>query len=435
MQKSLYGAKGAVYVDTPGFAGLRRRGEGSLGGLLSPRSCGPGQPLNAGECSVSVTTEQTHDVVVIGGGLIGIALAYFLAKAGTDVCVVDKDVVAKRASGRNAGGIRQNCRPAAELPLAMRSVKLWKMLAEESDFDFEYRQHGNLVLIWNEAEAVEAKALVERQQAQGLECYYLERAETRTVVPAVSDEYLGAIYSPSCGSAAPYLACRALARMATRLGATIYEHREVTGIQIVNDRVAAVLTINGPINSGVVVNAAGAWAPLIGALVGVEMPIRLCRSHLLVTEPLPPLVEPFVSTGGRGYFRQTLSGNVLIGFGSLPVASYDHRMVTYEAMTISAQRAATIFPSLSDASVIRAFTGFTAWTPDLAPIVGSVECPEGFFVAAEFNGTGFAIGPVIGELMAELILEGRTSLSISAFSPERFGEHLNQVEQPLSLDD
>lgn len=369
---------------------------------------------------------EAHDVVVIGAGVVGTALAYFLAKAGQDVCVLDRGVAGMQASGRNAGGVRQNQRPEAELPLAMRSIQLWKMLAEESDLDFEYRRHGNLILIWNEADSVEAKALVGRQRALGLDCYYLDRAETRALVPAVREAYVGGIYSPTCGSAEPYRACLALARMATRLGATIYEHRQVTGVHVVHDRVSAVLTGDGPIGAGVVVNAAGAWAPAIGRMVGVELPINLCRSHLLVTEPLPLLLEPFVSAGDHGYFRQTPSGNVLIGFGSLPVPDFEHRLVTYEAMTTSARRAATLLPHLRDASVIRAFTGFTAWTPDLAPLVGFVEQPAGFLVAAEFNGTGFAMGPVIGELLTELILERRTSYSIHAFSPERFRRHLEE---------
>ena len=254
---------------------------------------------------MSRTPARGHDFVIIGAGVVGVALAYFLAKAGQDVCVIDKEVVGKQSSGRNAGGIRQNHRPAADLPLAIYSVQLWKTLAEESDLDFEYRRHGNLILIWNEADAVEARALVERQRAQGLECYYLSRVEARSLVPAVSDTYIGGVYSPTCGSAEPHLACLALAQMATRLGATIYEHREVTGVRIVNDRVSAVLTSDGPIAAGVVVNAAGVWAPLIGRMAGIRLPMKLCRSHLLVTEPLSPILSECVSLNcpGKPRFR------------------------------------------------------------------------------------------------------------------------------------
>ena len=366
--------------------------------------------------------KEVHDIVIIGAGIMGTSLAYFLAKAGQDVCVVDKGVVGGESSGRSAGGVRQNHRPPAELSLAMRSVQLWKMLAEESDLDFEYRQHGNLGLAWNEEDVADKMAMVERQRAARLECYFLNRAETRALVPSVTDAYLGGTYCPTDGSAEPHLATVALARAATRLGATIHEHREVTGIQVVDGKISAVLTASGPIATGVVVNAVGAWAPVIGRMVGLRIPATVCRSHLLVTERLPPFLEPFTGTGRYGYFRQTLSGNVIIGYPSQPVPDYNHRRVTYEALTVGARRTATIIPRLRGVSLIRAFTGFTVWTPDFLPIMGPVKQPKGFFIAAEFSGTGFAMGPVYGELMAELILHGRTSPPIDAFSLERFDQ-------------
>ncbi len=363
--------------------------------------------------------KEVHDIVIIGAGIMGTSLAYFLARAGQDVCVVDKGVVGGEGTGRSAGWVRQSRRPPAELSLTMRSIQLWKMLAEESDLDFEYRQHGNLGLAWNEKDVADKMAMVERQRAAGLECYFLDRDETRALIPAVTDAYLGGDYCPADGSAEPYLANVALSRAATRLGATIHEHREVTGIQVVDGKVSAVLTASGAIATGVVVNAAGAWAPVIGRMVGLRIPATVCRSHLLVTERLPPFLEPLVDAGSYGYFRQALSGNLLIGYSSLPVPNYNRR-VTYEAVTVAARRMSTLIPLLRGASVIRSFTGFTVWTPDFLPIVGPVKQPRGFFMAAEFSGTGLAMGPVCGELMAELMLHGRTSLPIDAFSPERF---------------
>jgi glycine/D-amino acid oxidase-like deaminating enzyme len=179
---------------------------------------------------------EVRDVVVIGGGIVGCSAALFLARAGLDVCVVEKKAVGLESSGRAAGGVRQNFRPAEELPLAMRTVQLWSALAEESDLDFEYRHHGNLGLAWSESEAVEMEAMVERQRATGLECYYLSREETRELVPGVMDGYLGGAYCPSDGFAEPYLSCLAWAGAAKRAGATICEHREVTGFQVVGDR-------------------------------------------------------------------------------------------------------------------------------------------------------------------------------------------------------
>ncbi len=217
----------------------------------------------------------------------------------------------------------------------------------------------------------------------------------------------------------------ALARAAIRLGATIHENREVTGLQVTHGKVQGVLTKQGPLAAKQVINAAGAWAASIGQMLGISFPAANQRSHLLVTERLPHFISPFLSTDIYGYFRQTLSGNVLIGYPARPLTGPDMR-VAYEAVSVAAKRAATIIPRLRSASLIRSFTGYTVWTPDYLPLVGRVEQVEGFYMAAAFCGLGFAIGPGIGQLMAELVTTGKTSLPLDAYRLERF------VKKPLS---
>jgi sarcosine oxidase subunit beta len=382
-------------------------------------------------------SNEVHDIVVIGGGIAGTSLAYFLAKGGQDVCVVEKGVVGGEGSGRSAGGVRQNHRPQDELLLTMRSVQIWKQFREESDIDFEYRQHGNLSLSWDEEQLPRMQEVLDRQLAAGLECYLLKPSEVHSLVPAVVNRYVGGLYSPSCGYAEPYLSTFAIGRLAAQHGATFYEHREVTGIQVTDDRVTAVLTDEGPIHTRVVVNAAGPWAPTIGRMVGLELPGTLTRSQLMITEQLPPMLKPFTGGGGHGYFYQTMSGNVVIGFSSQPVSDYSrqNRALTHEALTLSVKRAATILPRLAGASIIRAMTGFTIWTPDLRPLVGAVDGLEGFYIAAEFSATGLAIGPVIGQMMAELIVEGRASMPIEPFSPNRFDLYQKADDRKASLTD
>ncbi|MFC2023613.1 NAD(P)/FAD-dependent oxidoreductase [Chloroflexota bacterium] len=365
--------------------------------------------------------KTVHDITIIGAGIVGCSAALYLARAGQDVCVLEKGFIGGESSGRAAGGVRQNLRPLPELPLAMRTVQLWSALAEESDLDFEYRHHGNLALAWNDEEDVELRATIERQQAAGLECYYLSPTEVQAMVPGVAHVYLGGAYCPSDGYAEPYLSCLAWSRAAQREGAVFYEHREVTGLRVERDRIAAVETTGGTIATRMVINAAGAWAHLICRMVGVEIPARLCRAHLLVSEPLPRFLEPFLDAGEHGYFLQSLSGNVLSGWESRTVEGFDRR-VAYGALPGAARRAASFMPRLRKASAIRLFCGFTCWTPDRLPLVGPLSHPEGFYMAAEFSGTGFAMGPVVSELLTQLILEGHTALPIERFRPERFGE-------------
>ena len=364
---------------------------------------------------------EVHDIVVIGGGIIGASLAYYLAKAGQDVCVVEKGFVGSESSGRCAGGIGQSHREPPDLALAMRSVQLWKNLSNELEIDIEYRQQGNVRLAWNDEHVAGLKAMVERERSEGLECYYLDPAETHELVPDMTQIYLGSVYCPSDGSANPYKTCFALGRAAIKQGAIIHEYTEVTGIKLDGDRVSAVQTSKGEIETKVVVIAAGAWASVIGNMIGIKIPVTFKRSHLVVTERLPHFLQPFTSTDIYGYFRQTLSGNVIIGYAAKPLTDLD-RHVTYEAVNIAAQRAARLIPRLQNASIIRGFTGFTEWTSDYLPIVGPIKQFEGLYVAAAFCGLGFAIGPGVGELMAELVLTGRTSLSIDAYSLERFDQ-------------
>jgi sarcosine oxidase subunit beta len=369
--------------------------------------------------------KQSYDVVIIGAGIAGVSTAYFLAKAGLRVCVVDKSVVGQESTGRCAGLIGQHHRPFPDLPLAMRAVEIWKKFAAESDVDFEFRQQGRVSLAWNDQHAAELKAVAERERACGLDCSFLDRAETQALIPSVSGDFFGSVYVPSDASAQPYLACLAIARAARQLGATIQEHREVKGLEVAHGRISGVLTDAGPMATETVVNAAGAWSPSIARAIGVQIPAEVRRSHIMITERLPKFIEPIVATTAYGYFRQSVSGNVLIGYPARPMNGLDRR-VTYDAIRIAARRAAHIIPRLRDASLIRAFTGFTTWTPDLLSIIGSTGHPEGFHIATAFCGRGFAIGPAVGELMAELILTGRTSLPIDAYRLDRFAQSPSQ---------
>jgi sarcosine oxidase subunit beta len=363
--------------------------------------------------------QDVHDVVIIGGGIIGLSTARFAARAGLDVCVVERGFIGGESSGRCAGGIGQSHRKPVELPIAMRAVEIWRELSATADIDFEYRQHGNLRPAFNDTDVQIMTAMVERERAGGLDCRWLGVEETRDMAPYLAEgSYLGSVHTPSDGSAEPYLACVAMGRSAVQHGATIYEHREVQEIMARNGKATGVRTPQGPIAAGIVVNAANAWAAQIDSPAKPDVALQVCRSHILVTEELPHFVGPFTSCNRFGYFRQSVTGNVLIGFQSQPVEHYEQR-TKYEAIETATRRISTLAPRLRNVSIIRAFTGFTVWSPDYLPIIGRLNEAEGLIVAALFSGLGFAIGPAVGEMIAGLI-QGKPHPLLDHFDPYRF---------------
>jgi sarcosine oxidase subunit beta len=368
--------------------------------------------------------KENFDIVIVGGGIVGTATAYFLAKKGRKVCVVEKGVPGKESSGRNGGVIKPSHQFDTQLPVAARSTELWRMIDAESDLDFEYREQGYIRLHYTEADLKEMTRRVERDRAYGVKVDYLTKEETREMVPFMTTDYLCSTYCPSGGSAEPYLASAAMCRLAKRYGATVYENREVTGIEVVNDKVSAVLTTRGPISSGVIVIAANAWAREIGRMAGLNLPIKVMRSHVLVLERLPPFIAPVVVTGLYDYFRQTVSGNVVWGFLSKPQEGFDRR-VTHEAIDTTARYIASLVPRLRTASLLRVHTGFTAWTPDKISMVGPVTRIKGLYLAVGLCGLGFQIGPTIGEQVSELVLNGRTTIPMEGYLPERFEIYQN----------
>lgn len=364
---------------------------------------------------------ETHDVVIIGGGIVGLSLAYFLARAGLDACVIERNDIGAESTGRCAGIIGQGHRQAPDQSLVMRAMELWKRFASESELDFEFRQHGTVSLAWNDQHAAEWQDMAARERERGLDCVWLDRAETRDVVPAVRGPYVGSVYYPSDASAHPYRACVALARAAARAGATIHERRAATGIETAHGRVVGVRTSGASIATESVVVAAGGWSAELSGAIGVRIPAEARLSHLIVTERLPPILGPVLTTHFYGYFRQSCAGNMLIGYPARPVGGLDRR-VTLDAVRTAARRGARLIPDLTHVSIVRSFTGFTVWTPDLMSVIGAADEPAGFYVATAFCGRGFALGPAVGEALSELIITGRTPPSIAPHGLGRFRE-------------
>lgn len=364
---------------------------------------------------------RSADVIVIGGGIVGCSTAYNLAKRGQSVILLEKGRVGEEASGRNGGGVRQSNRHPGELPIAMEGIKtIWGTFKEEFDWDVEYRVGGYIRLITSEKEYATFRKNLKWQQKMGLKIEFLTAEETRALVPSIPKhiELMGSTYCPTDGTANPLLVTKAIARTAKRLGAQIFEHEPVKGLKVEGGRVVAAITDQGDYRGHVFVNMAGPWSKTICNWVGLDFPVNNKRAQVWVTEPLPPLIKEFVSFD-VGYTRQALNGGFHLGTKSKSVENYD-KSSTFESFLEAGSRMVEIFPFFKEVSILRSWGGINDWPPDEIPIIDKAPNLEGFFMASGFSGHGFCTGPMIGKLMTKWILDGKSSLDLSAFRWTRF---------------
>lgn len=365
-------------------------------------------------------TEEA-EIVVIGGGLVGTSICHRLAEKGLRVVLIERGGIAEEASGRNIGGVRQQSRDLAEVSLALVSTKIWREFHRELEADIEYVVGGNLMLLRSEKELEDGKVQQREEAVRGLQTEILSRDETLRLIPAFAREarLVAGKYCATDGHANPLRVGKAIARAAERLGARVFVHTPATGIELSNGVVSTVRTPEIVFKTPVVVNACNAWAPGIGRMVGLDIPIVPNLSQILLTEPLPPLFRQFVTCTGIGYLRQAVRGNVHIGYPSQPTKHYSQRS-TYPAFPYIGRGIATYFPALQSTRILRAWGGLTAFTPDNIPILDAPPEVPGFYIAAGMCGRGFCLGPGIGKVMADWITDGKPPVDLHPYRLSRF---------------
>ena len=382
------------------------------------------------------------EVVVVGGGIIGASTAYYLAKEGAEVMIVEADDLASGASGACDGFLYlQSKMPGPHLELARESLALFPELAVELDMDIEYSRCGSLILAKTADELKALRAGVKKMKAAGLDVELVTEAELKKLAPAVSDKVKGASLCRDDAQVNPTLLTLGFAKKAVDLGASILVNCRVENIVIMNDRVRELKTSEGSIHTRRVVCAAGVGSNQIGKMAIIDIPVMPRKGQILVTEPVDRILEHVVSDFeymgvklgmedkasrseeakrlGLGFTaEQTRSGNILLG-STREFGGFDTE-TTAEAINAIAKNAVEYLPAIKDLDVIRSYAGLRPYSPDGLPILGSVKGIKGFYLATGHSGDGISLAPITGKLLAELILDGETSLDMDPFSLSRF---------------
>ncbi len=424
--------------------------------------------------------ERTVDVVIIGAGIVGTATAYFLAQQGLSVIVCEKGEVAGEQSSRNWGFVRQQGRDPRELALAMGANRIWQGLERELNADLEWIQGGNLITFADQAERAAWEGWVAAAREQGLDSQMLTPAEIADRLPGNRIECLGGVFTPSDGQAEPTVVTGALQRAAEGRGAEFLTHCAVYDLETTGGALSGVVCEHGLLRAPVVVMAAGAWSGRMLRLLGVRLPQMWLRGSVARTQALPEITSAATWTGvafrqrrdgslnvanrsvdhdltwdsifnlpafAGGYFRNKravkLHFNRLffdLFAGRFSKAALRRELTRFRILDPEPNQGQLqdliadvrrLLPAAEKAEIERSWAGYIDFTPDMLPTIDRLEQPAGLVLATGFSGNGFGVGPMAGQLAAELARGAEPSIDITPFRFSRF--HDGSSLEPFSV--
>jgi sarcosine oxidase subunit beta len=377
-------------------------------------------------------TSITAELAIIGGGGAGCATALHAARRGIKVVLLERGLVGSQASGVNYGGVRQQGRHPAELPIAARAREMWGRLPEIAGTDSEFDVSGHLKLARSKADEAELVAYAEVAKQYGLPLELIGRNAIRERYPFLSDQAVAGSLASDDGAANPRLFAPAIARAARAAGADVREHADVVGMMRNGEKFHLRLRDGTEIVSDRLANTAGYWGGKVAEKFGEAVPIDVLAPNMCVTEPLPYFLKPNLGVvGGSCYARQIARGNVIFGGGHGTADPDSLRARPLPAPTMNAMREiVALIPRLAEAQVIRSWTGMDGEMPDEIPVIGPSRTTPGLVHAFGFSGHGFQLGLAIGAIVTELALDGTTPTPIGAFDIARFGARFREGEEP-----
>ncbi len=368
------------------------------------------------------------DAIVLGGGLMGAASAFFLARRGIRVTLIERNRVGSGATVASFGNIRRSGRHIPQLPLAHRSLALWGQAETMLGRDVEFRATGHLRLVFSQEGLAAMRSFIKDARPWGLELEELTARDVRSRFPGLGPEAIAASFSPNDGSGNPRLIAPAFASAAQKLGADIVENVSIGAIRR-SEYGFQVETPKGSHEASMLLNTAGAWGARVASLFGEAVPIMAKGPQMGVTEPLPhrilPVVGVWAHDHGGGYLRQVERGNIVFGGGAERTdVSLDTGYAKADPTRLPGQLRSLlpILPALKEVAVIRTWSGCEGYVEDGLPVMGPSATTAGLFHAFGFSGHGFQLGPGVGDVMAEIMATGETDIPLRDFRIERFAK-------------
>ena len=425
------------------------------------------------------------EVVIVGGGIIGVSAALFLAKKGIPVVLCEKGVLGEEQSGRNWGWVRKMGRDLREILLMKRSMELWGQMAETVGADVGFRVRGITYFVNEEKDLSRYEGWMKAVEQFDLDTHWVSKKDIGDYAPGATRTFGGGLHTPSDGFAEPHLATRRMARGAAKFGAKIFEGCAVRGIETSGGRVSGVVTEKGSIKCKTVVLAGGIWSSIFARSLNVKMPQLKMLSQFMRTRPIKGGLRGCGSGPGFG-FRERLDGGYSFGmrsahpveivpdsfrfmFDYIPALKNEWRAMKFRvgkrtiqetmmetgwkldkrspfekyrimrptpANNILDQAAINIrklFPQLSDLVIAERIGAWIDVSPDAIPVISPVDAIPGFFISTGFSGHGFGIAPGAGQLMADLITGDTPSVDPTPFRHSRFIDGSKIVHWPIGF--
>jgi len=369
------------------------------------------------------------DVMVIGGGIIGLSTAYYLARHGQSVIVFEKDYIGAGSTGRCISGIRAQFSTETSIKLAMSSVALFQQMEQEFGFSVEWAPTGYLFLAHDEARKNAFLSVIDLQQRLGLDVRFLEKNEIAKQFPYLNtDQLLAGTFCPTDGQADPFKVLKGYFLGIKKYGGIIRTRTEIETTEIRGNGKKILRTTTGEeFVAEKVLNAAGPFAKEVGQMVGLSLPVDPERHEALITEPVTfigvPMLVDYRPDGG--YFVQRLTGQFVGCYTPQPVVPGHDLSSTFEFLTEMPRRMMRLVPALEHIAVVRQWSGSYSMTPDGNPIVDEADIP-GYFVSVGMCGHGFMLGPALGKNLAHYMIHQKWLTDMSEFAYSR--DFQRQVE-------